>query len=454
MIIDFTLQNFRSVRDEQVFSLLALPQQQHLSQHVAYPPGAGLGVLRSAGIYGANAAGKSNILLAFEALRFMACASGNLKEDEPIPCYQPWQLGAQNRVAPVCFALEFIGLDGLRYVYALAYKRSAIVHESLDFYPGRQKANLFRRTEADNWQHIHFGSHYKGGIKRIPLFANNSYLAKAGDNAAACPQIRAVFHYLQQNLQCISPGSSKAASFADPALLERAAHFLQHIDTGISAMQHESALASALSGVSGVVQPGVNSMPAPEPRTGAQDALLFSHATDEGGVALFDERMESSGTRKLLRFLPLLMQAFAQGRVLIVDELERSLHPLIAELVLKLFNDPQVNLNGAQLIFSTHNTALMSPQLLRRDQIWFTEKRDGATSLFSLADFAKLDNRSPYQAWYGDGRFGALPAIDYAEVAKLLRPATPEGATGAESAEGAESVEDADGAGGAHAETS
>lgn len=426
MIIDFTLQNFRSVRDEQVFSLLALPQQQHLSHHVAYPLGAGIGVLRSAGIYGANAAGKSNILLAFEALRLVACASGSLKEGEPIPGYEPWQLSAQNRAAPVCFALEFVGPDGLRYVYEIAYERSAIVQESLDFYPGRQKANLFRRAAPDNWQQIHFGSHYKGGVKRIPLFANNSYLAKAGDNAAACPQIRAVFHYLQQNLQCVTPGSSHAASFTDPALLARAAHFLQHIDTGISALQHESVVAAALSGRAGPGQPGFQPVSATAPQITPQDGLLFSHTTDEGGVALFDEHMESSGTRKLLRFLPLLMQAFAQGRVLIVDELERSLHPLIAELVLKLFNDPQVNINGAQMIFSTHNTALMSPQLLRRDQIWFTEKRDGATSLFSLADFAKLDNRSPYQAWYDDGRFGALPTIDYAAVANLLRPATPQ----------------------------
>lgn len=89
MIIDFSLKNFRSVKQAQVFSLLALQTGPHLSQHVAYPAGEHIGVLRSAGIYGTNAAGKSNILLGFDALRFVACGSGALKEGQPIPCYDP-----------------------------------------------------------------------------------------------------------------------------------------------------------------------------------------------------------------------------------------------------------------------------------------------------------------------------------------------------------------------------
>ena len=169
MIIDFSLKNFRSVKQAQVFSLLALQTGPHLSQHVAYPAGEHIGVLRSAGIYGTNAAGKSNILLGFDALRFVACGSGALKEGQPIPCYEPYQLALANREAPVRFEIEFVCGDGLRYLYAIAFNRSAILEEVLDFYPGRQKANLFRRGPDDNWERIRFGSSYKGDIKRITL---------------------------------------------------------------------------------------------------------------------------------------------------------------------------------------------------------------------------------------------------------------------------------------------
>ena len=109
--------------------------------------------------------------------------------------------------------------------------------------------------------------------------------------------------------------------------------------------------------------------------------------------------------------------------MLVVDELDNSMHPFIAELIIRLFNDPEVNCGHAQLIFSTHNISLMSPEHFRRDQIWLTEKVKGATRLFSLEDFDKnkVKPQSPFGRWYAEGRFGAVPKIDYQGIAALLK---------------------------------
>jgi len=132
--------------------------------------------------------------------------------------------------------------------------------------------------------------------------------------------------------------------------------------------------------------------------------------------------MESAGTIKLFKMLPILIDAFEDGGVLLLDELDNSFHPHLAELVIKLFNDPNVNKNNAQLIFSTHNINLMSPELLRRDQIWLTEKTNGATLFYSLDEFDKNSVKmdSPFDKWYGDGRFGAIPSIDIEAISKII----------------------------------
>ena len=105
-----------------------------------------------------------------------------------------------------------------------------------------------------------------------------------------------------------------------------------------------------------------------------------------------------------------------------MDELDNSMHPFMAELIIKLFNDSRINKGNAQLIFSTHNINLMSSELLRRDQIWFTEKQDGMTKFYSLDDFdkKKVKPRSPFNQWYAEGRFGAVPAINYQGIVELF----------------------------------
>lgn len=419
MIIDLTVENFRSIKDEQVLSLYVEQPRSHLTGHIAYPAGDKIGVLRSAGIYGANASGKSNVLRAFRALRYLICGA-DLKEGDSIACYEPYKLSDQTKEAPVRFEIEFVNTDGIRYSYSISFNKNTVLEESLDFYPSRQRANIFRRTPTDTWEDISFGGLYKGGAKRIPFFPNNTYLGTAGKNPASADIIRSVYNYFRKTLRYI--GAEKdvyTANFLDDeSMMNKAARFLCLVDTGISGVQ---------SRINKIEKDELlESLPEEMQKMLLEQtkrSFFFAHRTESGKDEYFRERDESEGTQKLFSILPLLLRAFESGGVMLLDEIDNSFHPHIAELVIRLFNDPAVNTTNAQLIFSTHNVHLMSADNMRRDQIWFVQKNEGSSMLYSLDEFdkEKVKSGSPFGIWYNEGRFGAIPTIDYAGIANLLR---------------------------------
>jgi uncharacterized protein len=120
---------------------------------------------------------------------------------------------------------------------------------------------------------------------------------------------------------------------------------------------------------------------------------------------------ESDGTQRLFEIAGLWLYVLEYGEVLLVDELDRSLHPVLSKALLKMFNDPQINKNNAQLIFTTHDTILLDAEMLRRDQVWFTEKDKSMTKLYSLLDFRPREDES-LQKGYLRGRYGGIPFIN------------------------------------------
>lgn len=419
MIVDFTISNFRSIKEKQTFSLFAEGSPKHLSTNIAYPNDTTLGVLRTSGVYGANASGKSNLLLAFEALRHVACVSGDLKDGDKISCYEPFLLSADTKNSPVSFEIEFITNEKQRFLYSISFNETKIIQESLDFYPTRQKANLFNRKENGSWKDVTFGANYKGGNKKFAFFKNNSYLSKAGNSADSPEIIRAVFNYLWRSIFHL--GADQKVQVIDwrkdEKLIKDISSILEKVDTGISGLEFKETDTSKIQ------------FPKSMPESMKKKILetekmkpIFLHKGEDSILEKFTEEMESSGTIKLFNTLPMLLETFKDGGVLILDELDNSFHPHIAELIIQLFNDPILNRNNAQLIFSTHNINLMSHQLMRRDQIWFTQKFEGATTFESLDEFDKsmVKTDSPYSKWYEEGRFGAVPKIDVAGISSIL----------------------------------
>lgn len=418
MIIDFTVSNFRSIKEKQTLSLFADGGAKHLLSNVAYPAGEKFGILRTAGIYGANASGKTNWLLALRALRYLIMQSGDYKDGDFIECYESYLLSESTNSAPISFEIEFTIKD-LRYIYEISFNKNEIITESLSYFPGQQTANIFKMKEGNSWEDISFGSKYTGGKKRFALFKNNSYLSKAGNSADSPEIIRSVYNYFKNNMICLDHNHDlKLVSWRnDPATVSKIANILSFVDTGISNIELK-------------VEEEIDiNFPDDMPEYLKNQVLreikyktLFLHNGEKKDSVKFSENMESAGTMKLYNILPLLISVFNKGGVLILDELDNSFHPHLAELIIKLFNDCSVNKNNAQLIFSTHNINLMRPELFRRDQIWFTEKIDGATTLSSLAEFDKkvVKTSSPFGKWYDEGRLGAIPKIDFGQIVAIL----------------------------------
>lgn len=426
MIVDFTVSNFRSIKAAQTLSFYAERKTEHLADNIHYPAEAKIGVLTSAGIYGANASGKSNFLLALKALSELVSESGDLKDGESIDAYEPYRLSQQTKDAPTSLELEFV-LNGERYLYKVSFDKTRIHYEYLGFYPqGKTRsvmAKLFERNDADSWKDIAFGSLFTGGTKRYPLFANNLYLSKAGNSADSPQRIRDVYQYLRNALVFKDVRRLRA----DPKwknngdIVKTISALLSVVDVGINAMVIRK------QDNSDVLDNFPTDLPEPIKAKILEDVNnlpFFEHVNESGDSEYFEESIESTGTQYLVHTLPLLIGVLKQGKILIWDEIESSLHPHIAELIIKLFNDPSVNVKHAQLLFTTHNMALMNQHTMRKDQLWLTEKHQGVTSISSLEDFSEdsLKFNSPFAKWYDEGRLGGIPALDYGIVRDLMTP--------------------------------
>ncbi|MFC0178762.1 AAA family ATPase [Thorsellia kenyensis] len=420
MFTTIAVSNFKSIKDrvEINFNLPVignhLPQNVYINDQMTAP------VVRSIGIYGANASGKSNVLMALKALEYMVTISGDLKQNELIPCYEPYELSPYTKNKQVTLEAEFYSESGTKFSFVISYIKDRIIFESLDYYPSRVKANIFLRTENDTWETIKFGGHYKGGIKRIPFFQNNSYLSKAGNNTATPSIIQDAYNFFLRKIKHLGLKEKfRLLSFGNrETVAKETAKLLSMIDTGITDITVKKIDAD-------FSRTFPDDMPHELKEIVLEDfkyRYFFSHEDKTGDKVFLPLSKQSAGIQKLFELIPLIKSAFNDRKVIIIDELDNSIHPHIVDLIVRLFNDPEVNILGSQLLFSTHNMQLMTPEKMRRDQIFFCEKTNGSTQIYSLDDFdkKKIKTTTNYANWYDEGRFGGVPNINYLKIAAFL----------------------------------
>lgn len=421
MIIDFTVKNFRSIKKEQLLSMHAESKPKLHAGSITYTEDS-IGILKTIAIYGSNASGKSNLILAFDALKTLILESGNWRDGDSINCYQPYLLSSETRNKPTEFEIEFY-LNKMRYRYQILFDAKSILHEKLDQYITARPTNLFTRSSADDWRNVKFGDAYKGGKKQIAFFQNNSYLSKAG-NTPDSPEIaREIFNYFRRQTETLLTSQSINILDWESNLLTRDAmnSFLKKADLGINRFEIET-------------RELPSNIPFPENMPDELKNFLLSdlakqecfyHESEDGSLIRFTSDMESSGTNRLFKLFPAFIEVLKDGSVIFIDEIENSFHPHIAELIIKLFNDPNVNVRNAQLIYTTHNLSLMSPTLMRKDQIYLTEKsKDNGSEYICLSDFdSSLKDNSPFAKWYDEGKLGGIPKINYSEITDKIRVA-------------------------------
>ncbi|ARU60606.1 hypothetical protein CBW65_05555 [Tumebacillus avium] len=396
MLLEFSVENFRSIKERLTLSMLAAEEETDLEQNLihtdAYREGA---ILRSAVIYGANASGKTNVLRAFEFMVYFIATSHRLQKGDKLIEVSPFRMDESCANSPSKFEVIFIH-EGMKYAYGLALDQEQVHEEYLYSFPHGKQQLIFERKNTTDYE---FGSdHEEQSLLAKRTLGNASYLALATQ-----------FNYSKAN-QVFDWFAFQTHPWVTLYGLPTFHHTVDiMVDDENSRDMVMGILKSADLGIRDV---GINKYEINPRLPQKYDIRFFREIIREGIVESFDFKYEeeSKGTQRFFNLLGPVVTVLEVGALIIADELENSLHPLMMEQIVKLFNDPVHNPHGAQLIFTTHNTNLLDQRLFRRDQIWFTEKKPEtfSTDLYSLCEFVPRQDED-YEAGYLNGRYGAIP---------------------------------------------
>lgn len=408
MLLEFRVRNYRSIRDEQALTLIASGDKELATTHLA-PTGlkSAPHALRTAVVYGPNASGKSSLLRALDYLRAVVAESATVIQPGQTYNVQPFKLDAVSAQQPTEFEITFL-LSGVRHQYAFSMTAQRIVSESLLVYRSSKPTQLYSRQHVDGDRYDYEFSTYLTGPRKLwqeSTRPNALFLSMAAQLNSE--QLSPVFNWIVRSITFLPAGTTVLPDFTTALLATEQGRasireFLSAADISIADVQavprkgmHAQWVMSA-SGLQASQEEREFLMP------------VFEHSTPKGS-AKFELHDESEGTQRLYGLIAPVLNCLRDGHVLVVDELDSSLHTLLVRRLITLFQTPELNPNGAQLIFSTHDTSLLDHTLFRRDQIWFTEKdADQATRLYPLTDFSPRKQEA-WERGYLTGRYGAVP---------------------------------------------
>ena len=443
MLLSFSVENFRSFAAEETFNLLADKRLKIESPHCCAVPGTDEHALRVASLYGANGAGKSNLVRALDFLKQLVLLG--TPPGEPIP-YEPFLMDDESRTKPSSFELQFLQQDEV-FRYGACFDANRVHEEWLAVYEGKKERNLFTRVgKEDGTVTVTLEATAKGAdhpkkiqaLSQVGARANQLFLTEVvnlDDPEAQGPHFRKAIKWFVSTLATIDANSRftmlAETIAADEMFAEFAARFLREANTGIAHLEVQttevprSRPPSKLFGMmrdmfrdsaerrEAVVR-GLEGKETPidssrEDLT-KQRKIMALHDGAKGRQIRLPLREESDGSQRLLHLLPALYRLTAEGGVFVVDELERSMHPMLARKFIEFFLEADPG-GRSQLIFTTHESTLLDLDLVRRDGIWFAEKdQKGASHLYSLADF-KVRKDLKLDKGYFAGRFGAIPFL-------------------------------------------
>lgn len=426
MLRSFRLANHRSFRDEH--ELLLMPSYDN-----------DRGVVPVAAVFGANASGKSNLL---DGLRLMSNLVRGWEMREPrsgIP-RSPFRLEPKSLLEPSSFAVELV-LNGVRYTYGFAVDDERVTNEWLHSYPlGRKRVLLDRAGRS-----IDFGSTVQRARAEVIedlLIDDTLFLAVAA--RLKLDQFQPVVEWFRRSLIFVRQASLW------PRRDERLARFIEQSEPNRVKFLDLARVADM--GISSIAVEYVDDPRAAEEAKMLQDVTeqlehQLAHVGNERraslaeeldqirtrkaflqsrsqrprlllthGTVRFELRDESEGTQLWLDLLPQVITGLVDGRTLVIDEIDTSMHPLLVRKLVAMFRDPAVNLGRAQLLFTTHDAFLLAPVAgdpgVARDQVWFVEKRpDGASELYPLTDFKPRTEHNLARRYLG-GSYGAVPILD------------------------------------------
>lgn len=430
MLIDFTVENYRSIKAPVTLSTVAqsrkistikLAGRRNVkSDYEIAPPfhdeGRTLDLLPVLGIFGANASGKSNIV---KALNYFLVFIWMGNSEKNLQWFVPFRLNSTTEEAPTCFKLRIIRNRSI-FTYTLILNRVRILEEKLEYIPPlprrMQNRLLFNRVWQEDQKTYIFtnGKDFGNAYREIQesLREHEPFMSLLATRLKV-DVVQPFISWLTLRLVGVSLGEEQfefnmAAQFLKDdrtEILEFVTQIIRQFDTGIAGIEIEKVESDSGKSID-------------------EYKVWVLHET-EGKTIRWSMEEESTGTQRLFSLAYKLLFAFSAGTLLLIDELGSNIHPNITRAIVRMFQSEKTNPKRAQLIFTSHDNTLQRGNLLRRDQIWFTQKReDGSTELYPLSDFRPRNDLAIDKA-YLDGRFGAVPILpneeEMLEVAESIK---------------------------------
>lgn len=432
MLVEFRIANFRSFREEQYISFLASNKDREMEESHCIDTGVANAskLLRSIAVYGANSSGKSNLILALKIMKKLVLHSDSmtLSGEESISVrllelgldsdstvlsgyrdlYQPFLLDKKSQNMPTRLEIVLL-INQIRYQYGFEYDQERICAEWLLVYKSGRPQRWFDyhynpKTKKNDWRN--FSTSFQGDksgqreLWKANKTEHSLFLTHAVRSNSKL--LKPIFAWFEENLR-IPRHLSRNNNITRRYMAKRiekntqykkwVTNLMKIADSNICDIQVESSKKKT--------------------RYGADENMLniMLGRTVEGDQKWLNMTLESQGTKRLLGYAEVLFDAMKNGGLLVIDEFDASLHPLLARCLLTIMHNPNLSKGDAQFWITTHDTSLLNPELFRRDQIWFTEKKQNAISeVYSLCEFSPRKNEA-LEKGYLQGRYGAIPFL-------------------------------------------
>lgn len=420
MIISFKIKNFKSYKDEAEFSFEAV-DSDFKSENVAtiqLIDGEEIRLLRSAAIFGGNASGKSNMIWALCVLSNLVAHSLKNDVNTPIYGYFPYVLNPESINKPSQICIDFI-VDLKHYRYEIVF--NSIVHrESLSIIRRGIEENIFVVSvdEKDKKRNISINDGWESeelDLSNAKLLPNQLLLSELGTREAN--GLQNVYSFLStiqakivENTIDLKFNSVDVAEtilkHSESDLFKRLRRLIQIADVGIediTMQKHSESEFKFPESIPDIIKQNFIE------QNRWEFGMIHKTSNPSVGKLKLPMEWESTGTKNLFGVGARVLDILEKGGVLAYDEINTAIHPALFQLIVSLFNSSKSNPNNAQLLFTTHDISIAGDGNLRADQIWFAEKIDGASQLYSVQDFEDINITVPFDRWYKSGRFGALP---------------------------------------------
>ena len=429
MLLNFKFNNYRSFRDESILSLEASGLSAFKSSLIKYGT---KNLLPGIAIFGKNGGGKSNVIRAFWlAVQFIKNAQRTQHENSDIPV-NPFALNDYSKNEPTAFEFTYT-LDEILYVYGFSATREKIVSEYLYHSPNGQKALVFSRE----YQKFNFTNKSEKARRTLisQTVAENQLFFSVACTMNDSDCIRAMrwfreYVYFSRDYTDIS--TQIFDNIDDNNIINAITNYAKNADIGISDMNFEykskditvpedlpDGINSALLTLLANLSAGANESEL-KLKMGEIVATSFHQGINKDGTNAaykLDISDESDGTRKIMALAPAIEAVLQKGGILLIDEIEKELHPLLVKYIISKFQSKSSNKYGAQIVYTTHNTELLNLDIIRKDQLYFVDKdnNEGASELYSMSDFSTKTSEN-IRKGYIVGKYGATPDIEFEEV--------------------------------------